>query len=387
MKLLYAGVDTLDFAIKGAVAREDLERLQTAKELAVTWQASTLTEIGPRRLSVHVSEHGRKGGFAFVLNTGPLGAIYAIKENDDATQWNVFVSLRASTLAVYGYPAARVQIFDELSAMGCHVNEVSISRIDYAMDFLAPVFELDTARFVAHPHTKVSPFYSGKVTQDDQHPHAIFRGRKVESVTIGKMPGRQVIVYNKRRAAIQKRELFWFELWGTKQGDAESLIWRVEVRAGKRELKDRWQIRTFELLDAHLGDLVRDILSTVRYLDTTQTDTNISRQRLDPLWIAANAAASRNLAESTNGIVPSRFKELERAKAVSIYEQQVTGNLAGLAAARGLSDNCLEEQLPRIVSKLVGRHASTSQLRLQKSVNRARQRLHFITTTKDSYGS
>ena len=57
------------------------------------------------------------------------------------------------------------------------------------------------------------------------------------------MPGRQIIVYDKRREAIAKRKLFWFKVWNIERDDPAQKVARIEVRAGKKELKDRWHLR------------------------------------------------------------------------------------------------------------------------------------------------
>ncbi len=54
----------------------------------------------------------------------------------------------------------------------------------------------------AHPRTRARPGWSKAA--DTTHPAAVLSGRRLESVTVGKMPGRQVIVYDKRREAIER---------------------------------------------------------------------------------------------------------------------------------------------------------------------------------------
>ena len=72
---------------------------------------------------------------------------------------------------------------------------------------------------------------------------------------IGKMPGREVTVYDKRADLIAKGKPEWWTIYNDlRKADgkpvldptdrASSQIWRVEVRAGKDHLKDRWGITT-----------------------------------------------------------------------------------------------------------------------------------------------
>jgi hypothetical protein len=384
MKLLYRGIDTLDFAVKGALSRETLTQFREVKPLAVQRQSAVLAEVGSGKIAVQVAEVGRRGGYAFTCHTGPLGAVYAFKDNPDPEQWNVFVSIRASTLAAFGYEGARDVVLRELINMGCAINEISIARIDYAMDFFAPEFVLDPARFIAHPHSKLKPAWSKSNVDTLPYPMPVFRGRRVESVTVGKMPGRQVIVYDKRYAAIQKRELFWFDVWQISKKDAKAGVWRVEVRAGKRELKDRWHVTTFQSLEVALGDIVREILLAIRYHSDAQTDSNVSRQRLDPLWLAATAAAEDDLHLFTSGLMPSRLIEIERDKAKATYEMQVCGNTAGLAACLNLSPESAASDLPDAVAGLLSKQLANPKSTLCRSLVRAREKLHFLALERDS---
>src|SRR4029077_1301274 len=114
---------------------------------------------------------------------------------------------------------------------------------------------------------KVRPYW-GEVdgSMDRNQPSAVCRGRRLESVTIGKMPGRQIIVYDKRREVVEKRKLLWFRVWGIDPHDTSVQVWRVEMRAGKKELKGRWQIRTFDDVDRAIGDVFLQALVDVRYI-------------------------------------------------------------------------------------------------------------------------
>ncbi len=120
------------------------------------------------------------------------------------------------------------------------------------------------------------------------------------------MPGRQIIVYDKRGAAIAQRKLFWFKIWKIDPADPIAQIYRVEVRAGKKELKDRWGVRTFDDVDRIIGDVVRRALDEVRYVAPSQSDSNVTRQRLDPLWQAMTAQVEHGLLEFRAGVFQSQ---------------------------------------------------------------------------------
>ena len=69
----------------------------------------------------------------------------------------------------------------------------------------------------------------------------------------------------------------------------------VEVWAGKNEIKDKYRLRTFDEFEAGIGDVVTDALKAIKYLNDWQTDGNVSRQMLHPLWIEAQKVASNKI--------------------------------------------------------------------------------------------
>lgn len=377
MRLLYAGFDAFDVAFQGALPRETVEMLEAAKEEAAARQEPVLREIGPGQVPAHVEASGLRGGYAFRLSTGPLGEVLAFKANSDPRQWNLFASIRASALAAYGMETARQNLLDRLQAMGCTVTGHAVNRVDYALDFWMQGFELSHERFICHPRTKVALHHGAKESDRDR-PSMVARGRKLESITIGKMPGRQVIVYDKRRAAIEQRKLFWFEVWGLDREDRSGDVWRVELRAGKKELKDKWGLRSFEDIDSHIGDVLRHALDEVRCVLPSPTDSNISRAELDPLWQATIDHVEGPLGHLRNGLLPGGVLEVERAQAAAMYRALVLGNLAGWVAASSPLEGIFGEEAIRLASRLVEEALEASPEGFDRRIQAARDRLRFF---------
>jgi hypothetical protein len=328
---------------------------------------------------MHVHPSGLRGGYAIRGDTGPLGEVLAFKANTNPSEWNGFASIRASALAASGIHAARGQLWERLADMGFDVRGHSVNRVDYAVDFLTDDFELSLDCFVTHPRMKVRPYW-GEVssTVDHNRPSAVCRGRRLESVTIGKMPGRQIIVYDKRRAAIEQRKLFWFTVWGIDPHDAGAQVWRVEMRAGKKELKDRWQIKTFDDVDCAIGDVFDHAVADVRYVAQLQSDSNVTRQHLHPLWKAVIEHVKQALTDFSCGLLPGQVKEIERQLAIDTYSALTLGNLAGWAVAQGLDDDEIELELPDRVRAFLIAAINDEGGKFRKSIDRARERLYFI---------
>jgi hypothetical protein len=377
-RLLHSGFDKLDVAFRATIDPDTLSAARAAQEEARSAREPVLARLGPGRVEAHVAGHGMRGGYAFLLDTGPLGANVFLKDDVGADPWTVFASPSAQSLLAYGYDGAKARLLELLEALGCRVAEESLNRVDFALDYLAPDLALDPGQFVAHPRTKVRPHWSKDVEGDRNQPRSVCAGRRVESVTIGTMPGRQLILYNKRREALDRRKLFRFERWGVEPKDASQVVWRIELRAGKNELK-RFGLRSFADLDASVGDVLAHAFEEVRYLAPGQTDTNVTRRRLHPLWECARADLAAAVGDLRSGLAPDQVRELERQQALATYQAQIWGNAAGFAAALGLPDDEVADALWSHLESRLHQELRDKGGAFWKSLARARRRLRFLS--------
>lgn len=213
---------------------------------------------------------------------------------------------------------------------------VSISRVDYALDFLAPAFVLVPDQLVMHSNANRSDHL--------EQPEVSINGRsgRITSVTIGKMPGRQVIVYDKRAEVIAKYKVGWWEIWNAARerigssplnptNPAESRIWRVELRAGKLHLKDSWSIRTWSDLDNRLGDFIASTLDAMRYTQPT-FDTNRSRWPDSNLWEQVRFHTKADLFEMCSCADPDKVKFVQKEQ----HDQLLAGQMLGLLISRAV---------------------------------------------------
>lgn len=377
--LLYSGFDTFDVAFQGALPEAVMKELDEARDNAEAQQEPVLVRIGSEELEAHIQGHGMRGGYRYLLDTGPLGAKWMIKRNTDATQWNLFASPRATALLAFGYRETFQRLLRDIESMGGRVTGHSINRVDFAMDFQTFGFELHPEQIVAHSHSKVSPHWGQRTEPDDQdQPNIVFRGRRVESVTVGKQPGRQVTIYNKRREAIERKKLFWFEVWGRDPKEKNLEVWRVEVRSGKKELKDKYRIVTLDDFEASIGDVIIRSLSDIRYLADRQRDSNVSRHALSPLWEAAQTTAKEKLCDLRSGLTPGQLKNVERTQAQETYLALCAGNAVGFGIAHDMTDEEIVDQLPELIGEAIARHFRAKGEDLYASIKRSRDRLAFL---------
>ena len=191
------------------------------------------------------------------------------------------------------------------------------------------------------------------------------------------MPGRQTIVYNKRKEVIHRQKYFWFDIWQIEPDDEDASIWRVEIRAGKKHL-NFFKIKTFLDLTNQFGDLINAALGAVRYIKVDPLEANISRQPLHPLWKAVLNETATALFDYRSGIVPDNIIEGMQERIRDAYNSQIIGILPGALIASGYS---VEEGLSHIgeyfsrLEKLIKNRPE----RFNEKLCLAKERLHFTT--------
>ena len=161
------------------------------------------------------------------------------------------------------------------------------------------------------------------------------------------MPGRQVTTYNKTREIAAKGKPEWFNIWNAhiqardddaaKFLDFSSQVWRVEIRAGKKRLKDHWKIRTFVQFFEKYGDVVLSALDATRYAIPNPNDPNRARWPNHPMWELAIDACRSDLAEMTTFVPPDKIKEVIGAEQRQIILAQLSGLSLHMAALDGIS--------------------------------------------------
>ncbi len=342
--LVYQGVDSLDVAIQGAASSEMLKVFETARNEA---EADPYNQHGVRLIlgqcnrAFVIKAHGKKGGYRYTAVDERTGSIFSIKNETRPQMWNIFVSTRAHSLLSRGYEGMKEQIGSCLSALEVFPHEYRVNRIDYALDFLAPDFILDMANFVAPKSSKVSPYFAMDKHLDDhgdtlnegptdQPVGSVMRGGRFESVTVGKMPGRQIIVYDKTQAAKAQQTPYWFPAWGLEPDNPSHRVWRVEIRAGRngwKSLLGTTGQRTYETIEALLQPFMIRALEEIRYVTNRANVSNVTRATNHPLWDAAQRAVANLPHNPKPPLKPRYVIELMRKKRSAMALAQGFGNL------------------------------------------------------------
>ncbi|WP_411820228.1 hypothetical protein ABFZ85_01990 [Hyphococcus formosus] len=375
--LLHQGFDGLDFSVRTNMEIAYAKRFEMAREHAAIKREPQLIVI--KDIAMHVSDHGARGGYKYVCDTGPLGASWFFKSPTTKDPWGVRVSLKSLTLALIGLENGVQEIFRVLQVLCDDVDnaKVSLGRIDYALDFLIPNFDLNPEQFVMH---------SRLTRSDDREASEVGRSGRVYSVRIGKMPGQQVAVYDKRADVLAKSKKVWWEIWNANllalsmppisPSNTKNSLWRVEFRAGKNFLKKQKSVTTIEEFLSVGGTLYSEMAEGIRYVSPGD-DSNRARWPEHPLWFEVQSRLATGLPEMTDALPVSRVREIARADLIDLLDKQILGCEATLIAARDLDD--LEFcDIMRFVSENRQKIISDDPNRFLQKIYQAKERYHFI---------
>ncbi|MBO9409417.1 hypothetical protein J7399_18415 [Shimia sp. R9_1] len=251
--ILHSGFDGLKFTLTTDIPASFREELFSAKAHAKETLSDCVLEFGD--ITLNVTNKGARG---FTAHTGDHGAVWLFQDPEDRIPNNpgITVDFRAFGLATGGLEGAERHFRDCMSAFGIPYVETQlrVARADFAVDYLAPWFEPDREALVVPPGTKVTEYTGVAETA------TVSSGARVIGLRAGAVANRQLAIYDKRAEIIQQNKMGWLSIWNAaleaqnrptldlKDRDA-SQVWRFEMRLGSKQLRNRFEIRSWE--DVH----------------------------------------------------------------------------------------------------------------------------------------
>ncbi len=395
--VVHRGFDTLALAIKANISSILFDFLDAELNVAVEERREVLiTYAGVNFL---LSPHGGSG-YRFILKGGPDGATWFFKKPNAKDPWGIRLSFGSFFMATHGLGAAKAHVDFITGKLGIRFgpDDISISRADYCVDILAPDFELIPDHFVMHS----AAGRRDHITQEETAVHG--KSGRVTSVTIGGTRNRQVIIYDKRAEVIARGKSHWWDIWNhtiltcksaqntvfselpeflspNPEFPRENRVWRVEFRAGKDLLKDRWGIRTWEQFFALFGDLCREAGEVVRYAEPEGGDLNRARWPNHPLWEIVCAEMNSDLTEMRSGADPNPMKEVQREEHIGMIFRNLLGSSITLGALHDTDVDGLEGMFDQLAANMTSEVKSDPE-RAAKQLQVAKDRYVFIEKPK-----
>ena len=150
MIIVHTGFDTIDLMIKTATPLELVEFLEEGKSAAKELQYETWDKYAG--LTIQTGESGRRGGYAYTFKIDGFGAVWFAKKPKSHDSWGLFVSVGTRELALNGLGKTRETLAAHCETLGFRIpsDGISINRVDFAVDILAPEFVLDPNAFLFH---------------------------------------------------------------------------------------------------------------------------------------------------------------------------------------------------------------------------------------------
>lgn len=183
---------------------------------------------------------------------------------------------------------------------------------------------------------------------------------RTTSVTVGKNPNRQIIVYNKRAEVLAKGNSHWPTVWNRNReanglpaidlsNPEASQIWRVELRLYKKHLKEDHGVSSWFQLQQKLGSMFNDLLDDVRYTQPTLDKTRC-RWPEHPLWHRVREELNGDLAAMHSFASEENISKMQKLEREQMLITQIAGCIIALASSRNIDFTAI----PQFVVQVAG---------------------------------
>lgn len=116
---------------------------------------------------------------------------------------------------------------------------------------------------------------------------------------------------------------------------AQSRIWRVEIRAHKKHLKDSWGVTTWDTLYEKLGDIMVRMVEDIRHCTPTN-DTNRARWPMSPFWQEVLEVVRKDLQDYRSFSDPDQVKTVMEEEHKQMLRSLRLGLSVSLAGMHGV---------------------------------------------------
>lgn len=372
--LLRKGFDTLDVAFQGTLKSGACSKLKEAKELAQEQDVEMIL-VDMFGEKIEVGRRGARGGYAFQFSD-ELGNWF-IKDKADVLDFSAFVSVGSEAFAKYTtWAEIETRIRYKLTMLFKGEVLDSVNRVDYCIDILpkeegfyfdpdlftvknfkgADVNEKGYIREYGDAHDLLAGYLKdGEFSETEYYRMS----NKITGQRWGKMPNRQLNIYNKTIEARVRRKLYWFTEWQKSYPELDARtheVLRIESRGGKDLLKKYFpssEDRTLRNVFQKIGAILYEAVELVSYR-IQSGDSNKSRWDIHPLWLEVQQVFKEFDECDFDPANAGRVQRSISTVLLTGIEKQVRGTLCTSAVLNGCEDmEDLEMYLQTISSEVL----------------------------------
>jgi len=106
MKIIYSGFDSLYFSMQGTLLPAALKHFERIKEQAVREKNDVAFSVPHHSTRYCMKPAGKKGGYAYIIETGLVGSSLAFKTSLKRDEHNGFVEISSASLLAHGWKDA-----------------------------------------------------------------------------------------------------------------------------------------------------------------------------------------------------------------------------------------------------------------------------------------
>lgn len=255
--------------------------------------------------------------------------------------------------------------------------QLRVTRADFAVDFLAPWFEPDRESLIVPPGTTVTEYV------DENLIVTVSNGSRVVGLRAGAIANRQIAIYDKRAEVIKSNKMGWLTIWNAAlkargrppidlTDRTASQVWRFELRLGSKQLRNRFEMRSWQDVRETIGDAFADSLKRIRYCIPI-SDANRARWPTHELWRQFDETVSNDLLQNRAGVLPSDVIYANRAAKMRELDALLSGVFITRAAISDVSANEFDEFIGNHVETLT-RSVVEHPVSVEERITKARRR-------------
>jgi len=151
-----------------------------------------------------------------------------------------------------------------------------------------------------------------------------------------------------------------------------SQVWRFALRLGSKQLRNRFEMRSWQDVRDIIGDAFSDSLKRIRYCIPT-ADANRARWPTHGLWRQFAKVINDDLLQNRAGVLPSDVIHANRIAKMREMDALLSGVFITRAAISGVSADEFEEFMERHVETLM-RLVEDHSILLEERIAKARGR-------------